>query len=128
MAIETETTQRQTTAERAADEDLIARAPAHDGVATQRDLRETERYLQNEIRASEGRLRSDFNAKFDDVDTKFDKVDARFDKMDSAMERMDAKFEAKFNRAIWLIAILLIAIIGGLAGILGTMIALLVRM
>ena len=121
MATETETTQRQTTAERTADEDLIARAPAHDGVSTQRDLRETERYLQSEIRASEGRLSADFNAKFD-------KVDARFDKMDSAMERMDAKFEAKFNRAIWLIAILLIAIIGGLAGILGTMIALLVRM
>lgn len=27
------------------DEDLLTRAPAHDGVATQRDLRETERYL-----------------------------------------------------------------------------------
>ncbi len=128
MATETETTHRQATADRATDEDLIARAPAHDGVATQRDLRETERYLQSEIRASEGRLSADFNAKFDDVDSKFDKVDARFDKMDSALERMDAKFEAKFNRAIWLIAILLIAIIGGLAGILGTMIALLVRM
>lgn len=79
MATETETTPRQAPPERATDEDLIARAPAHDGVATQRDLRETERYLQSEIRASEGRLRSDFNAKFDkpyganiESDDKFD--------------------------------------------------------
>ena len=92
MATETETTQRQTTAERAADEDLIARAPAHDGVATQRDLRETERYLQNEIRASETRLGS------------------------------------KIDRQTWLIIGLLIAVIGCLAGILGTIIAGLVQM
>ena len=30
-------------------DDLIGRAPAHDGVATQRDLRETERYLAGKI-------------------------------------------------------------------------------
>ena len=31
------------------DDELIGRAPAHDGVATQRDLRETERYLAGKI-------------------------------------------------------------------------------
>ena len=45
------------------DEDLLSRAPAHDGVATQRDLRETERYLI---------------AIFDDM---FDSVDARLDRL-----------------------------------------------
>ena len=45
------------------DEDLLSRAPAHDGVATQRDLRETERYLV---------------AIFDDM---FDSVDARLDRL-----------------------------------------------
>ena len=48
----------ETTPEQATDEELIARAPAHDGVATQRDLRETERFLRSEIRASERRLDS----------------------------------------------------------------------
>ena len=45
------------------DESLLSRAPAHDGVATQRDLRETERYLV---------------AIFDDM---FDSVDARLDRL-----------------------------------------------
>lgn len=45
------------------DEDLLSRAPAHDGVATQRDLREMERYLM---------------AIFDDM---FDSVDARLDRL-----------------------------------------------
>ena len=45
------------------DEDLLSRAPAHDGVATQRDLREMERCLV---------------ARFDDM---FDSVDARLDRL-----------------------------------------------
>ena len=45
------------------DEDLLSRSPAHDGVATQRDLREMERYLV---------------ARFDDM---FDRVDARLDRL-----------------------------------------------
>lgn len=45
------------------DEDMIRRAPAHDGVATQRDLREMERCLI---------------AIFDDM---FDSVDARLDRL-----------------------------------------------
>lgn len=45
------------------DEDLLSRAPAHDGVATQRDLREMERCLI---------------AGFDDM---FDSVDARLDRL-----------------------------------------------
>ena len=45
------------------DEDLLSRAPAHDGVATQRDLREMERCLI---------------ARFDDM---FDSVDARLDRL-----------------------------------------------
>ena len=44
-------------------EDLLSRAPAHDGVATQRDLREMERCLI---------------ARFDDM---FDSVDARLDRL-----------------------------------------------
>ena len=45
------------------DEDLLSRSPAHDGVATQRDLREMERHLV---------------AIFDDM---FDSVDARLDRL-----------------------------------------------
>ena len=45
------------------DEDMIRRAPAHDGVATQRDLRETERYLAD---------------RFDD---KLEKLNAKMDRM-----------------------------------------------
>lgn len=45
------------------DEDMIRRAPAPDGVATQRDLREMERCLV---------------ARFDDM---FDSVDARLDRL-----------------------------------------------
>ena len=45
------------------DEDLLTRSPAHDGVATQRDLREMERYLV---------------AIFDDM---FDSVDIRLDRL-----------------------------------------------
>ena len=45
------------------DEDLLSRAPAHDGVATQRDLRETERYLAD---------------RFDD---KLDKLNSKMDRM-----------------------------------------------
>lgn len=45
------------------DEDLLSRAPAHDGVATQRDLRETERYL-------------------------VDRFDDKLDKLNSKMDRM----------------------------------------
>jgi len=45
------------------DEDLLSRAPAHDGVATQRDLREMERCLI---------------ARFDDM---FDSVDAILDRL-----------------------------------------------
>ena len=45
------------------DEDLLSRAPAHDGVATQRDLRETERYLV-----------ARFDAKLDTVNAKIDRI------------------------------------------------------
>ena len=46
----------ETTPEQATDEELIARAPAHDGVATQRDLRETERRLATKIDTNADRL------------------------------------------------------------------------
>ena len=46
----------ETTPEQATDEELIARAPAHDGVATQRDLRETERRLDDKIDTKFNRL------------------------------------------------------------------------
>ena len=45
------------------DEDLLSRAPVHDGVATQRDLRETERYLADR-----------FDAKLDTVNAKIDRI------------------------------------------------------
>ena len=45
------------------DEDLLSRAPAHDGVATQRDLREMERYLVTR-----------FDAKLDKLNAKMDRI------------------------------------------------------
>ncbi len=54
----TETTPRTET-----DEDMIRRAPAHDGVATQRDLREMERYLVTR-----------FDAKLDKLNAKMDRM------------------------------------------------------
>ena len=45
------------------DEDLLSRAPAHDGVATQRDLREMERYLVTR-----------FDAKLDKLNAKMDRM------------------------------------------------------
>ena len=45
------------------DEDLLSRARAHDGVATQRDLREMERYLV-----------ARFDAKLDTVNAKIDRI------------------------------------------------------
>ena len=45
------------------DEDLLSRAPAHDGVATQRDLREMERYLVTR-----------FDAKLDKLNSKMDRM------------------------------------------------------
>ena len=53
----------ETTPKPETDEDLLSRSPAHDGVATQRDLREMERCLI---------------ARFDDM---FDSVDARLDRL-----------------------------------------------
>ena len=54
----TETTPRPET-----DEDLLSRSPAHDGVATQRDLREMERYLVTR-----------FDAKLDKLNAKMDRM------------------------------------------------------
>lgn len=45
------------------DEDLLSRSPAHDGVATQRDLREMERYLVTR-----------FDAKLDKLNAKMDRM------------------------------------------------------
>ncbi len=67
----------ETAREQATDEELIARAPEHDGVATQRDLRETERFLWVEIRASEDR-----------TTTKIDRLEDRFDRLDGKVDRM----------------------------------------
>ena len=47
------------------DEDLLTRSPAHDGVATQRDLREMERYLVGRFDARIDRLEERLNAKMD---------------------------------------------------------------
>lgn len=49
------------------DEDLLSRAPAHDGVATQRDLRETERYLSDRFDARLDRMEERLNAKMDRI-------------------------------------------------------------
>lgn len=49
------------------DEDMIRRAPAHDGVATQRDLRETERYLSDRFDARLDRMEERLNAKMDRI-------------------------------------------------------------
>ena len=60
------------------DEDLLSRAPAHDGVATQRDLRETERYLA-------------------------DRFDARLaDRIDDRFDRIEERLHAKLDRLTWL--------------------------
>ena len=60
------------------DEDLLSRAPAHDGVATQRDLRETERYLA-------------------------DRFDARLaDRIDDRIDKMEERLHAKLDRLTWL--------------------------
>ena len=104
MATETETTQQRATGERATDEDLIARAPAHDGVATQRDLRETERYLLAEIRAS--------------------KLGGKFDKSDG----VNVDSDDKFNMLMRIAVILLIVIIGIFAGIHALLIAILLKL
>ena len=71
----TETTPRTET-----DEDLLSRSPAHDGVATQRDLRETERYLV---------------AIFDD----------RLDNAEGRMNTQFGRLHAKLDRLTWLIII-----------------------
>ena len=104
MAIETETTHRQITPERATDEDLIARAPAHDGVATQRDLRETERYLLCEIRAN--------------------RLGGKFDKPYGANVKSDDNIDMPMRIAV----ILLIVIIGILIGIYALLIAILLNL
>ena len=104
MATETETTQRQTTADRATDEDLIARAPSHDGVATQRDLRETERYLLCEIRAN--------------------RLGGKFDKPYGANIKSDDKFDMLIRIAVILIGV----IIGIMAGIYALLIAILLNL
>ena len=62
------------------DEDLLSRAPAHDGVATQRDLRETERYLV---------------AIFDD----------RLDNAEGRMNTQFGRLHAKIDRLTWLIIV-----------------------
>ena len=59
-------------------EDLLSRAPAHDGVATQRDLREMERYL---VTRFDARLA--------------DRIDDRFD-------RIEERLQAKLDRLTWL--------------------------
>ena len=104
MAAETETTQRQTTHERATDEDLIARAPAHDGVATQRDLRETERYLLGEIRAN--------------------RLGGKFNKPYGANVESDDKFDMPMRIAVVLLGV----IIGIMVGIYALLIAILLNL
>ena len=47
------------------DEDLLTRSPAHDIVATQRDLREIERYLVGRFDARIDRLEERINGKID---------------------------------------------------------------
>lgn len=59
-------------------EDLLSRAPAHDGVATQRDLREMERCLI---------------ARFDD----------RLDNAEGRMNTQFGRLHAKLDRLTWLI-------------------------
>ena len=48
-------------------EDLLSRAPAHDGVATQRDLRETERYLVARFDARLDKTEERLNSKMDRI-------------------------------------------------------------
>ena len=55
----------ETTPKPETDEDLLTRSPAHDGVATQRDLREMERYLVGRFDARIDRLEEHLNAKMD---------------------------------------------------------------
>ena len=55
----------ETTPKPETDEDLLTRSPAHDGVATQRDLREMERYLVGRFDARIDRLEERLNAKMD---------------------------------------------------------------
>ena len=62
------------------DEDLLSRSPAHDGVATQRDLREMERCLV---------------AIFDD----------RLDNAEGRMNTQFGRLHAKLDRLTWLIIV-----------------------
>ena len=55
----------ETTPKPETDEDLLTRSPAHDGVATQRDLREMERYLVGRFDARIDRLEERLNSKMD---------------------------------------------------------------
>lgn len=50
------------------------RAPAHDGVATQRDLRETERYLADRFDTRLDKSEERMNAKFDRMNAKLDRL------------------------------------------------------
>ena len=56
------------------DEDLLSRAPAHDGVATQRDLRETERYLADRFDTRLDKSEERMNANFDRMNAKLDRI------------------------------------------------------
>ena len=62
------------------DEALLSRAPAHDGVATQRDLRETERYL-------------------------IAIFDARLDNAEVRMNTQFGRLHAKLDRLTWIIIV-----------------------
>ena len=62
------------TQDRTSDAELIARAPEHDGVATQRDLRETERFILARIDASERRLQDRIDIGFRDQNAKIDRL------------------------------------------------------
>lgn len=48
--------------------------PAHDGVATQRDLRETERYLADRFDTRLDKSEERMNAKFDRMNAKLDRI------------------------------------------------------
>ena len=60
--------------DRTPDAELASRAPEHDGVATQRDLRETERFILARIDASERRLQDRIDIGFRDQNAKIDRL------------------------------------------------------
>lgn len=78
--------------------------------------------LEGRFRSVEGRLES-FDHRFDSIDRRFELIDRRFELIDHRFESIDRRFESleqrfdsKFNRLITIQLMTLVALVAGLFG------------